>query len=214
MTDITILMVSNVGIDLDLLNSIMKHTKYPYQLKLLANNPCEDVIGFLSQDKYPYHITHFDDERYKVWNYGCEISDTEYVCFMMDSGVIVLENWLTNMMKHANGESIIIAPHILTNDKILYDFWHDFDFKYIEEPFLYHDDCQSKYLSDVLTEEYHGQTDDNIWLKAWITHRTSFPGWCTDLCYPANMDIITLNTIKSEDYKLIRALDAGIFLFD
>ena len=213
MTDVTILIVANKGIVLTLLDSVIKYTNYSYKLKLIVNNPTDDVIGFLSQDKYPYHITHFDDGRYKVWNYGCEVSETEYVCFMPDGGMIVLENWLTNMMKHVDKKSII-SPHILTNDKVLYDFWKSFKFKYVKEPFLYHNKDQMKQLAVMIEEEYQEQTDDNTWLRPWLVHRASFQGWCTDEPHPASMDVLTLNALKASSFKLVRALDSGVILFN
>ncbi|KKL90297.1 hypothetical protein LCGC14_1906110 [marine sediment metagenome] len=212
MENVTIIIAidASQGIDLTTLNSVVKHTNHPYEMSLLFNKPTKDVIGYLSKSKLTYQITKFDDTRYEVWNYGLEISDTEYVCFIPDSGMIVLDNWLAHMMKHA-GKNTIVSPHVLTNDKVLCDFW---GLKYIDEPVLPHNEEQIKQVSANIACEYHNQTDDNVWLRPWLVHRETFKGWCTDQPHPANMDVVTLNILKNSGATLIRSLDSSIILFN
>ncbi|KKN62419.1 hypothetical protein LCGC14_0512160 [marine sediment metagenome] len=210
--EIIIAVDASIGLDLTTLDSVLKHTNCDYDLNLLVNNPTKDVIGFLSNSKLEFHVTKLDDNRYKVWNYGHEMSDAEYVCFLPDSGMIVLENWLTHMMKHSS-KNTIIAPHIFTNDKVLFDFWNG-SFTYIKEPISPHQEKQMEQFAKNIEGEYSNQTDDNIWLRPWLVHRETFVGWCTDQPHPANMDVVTLNILKHSNTTFIHALDSCVILFN
>ena len=93
------------------LDSIKKHTKYPYELIIIDNGSRKDTREFLKN--YPIKKKLIRNEKNLGWcralNQGIKASKGKYVLFL-NSDTIVTHNWLTKMVAHFQGNVGIVGP--------------------------------------------------------------------------------------------------------
>jgi hypothetical protein len=80
--------------------------------KIIANDPTIEVINHLPSTGIDYIIyndpkpnDYYLNRVYRAWNYGGFNSPCENFCFV-NSDMIFSENWLTNLLKHHDGNNI------------------------------------------------------------------------------------------------------------
>lgn len=80
--------------------------------KIIANDPTESVKNHLPSTGIDYVIyndpkpnDYYLNRVYRAWNYGGFNSECDNFCFV-NSDMVFSEDWLSNLLKHHNGENI------------------------------------------------------------------------------------------------------------
>ena len=101
-------------------NSIMRHTKFPYRLIVVDNASNDETRLYLQalSRRQDVDVSIIRNEKNlgnsKAANQGMRASDAEYVC-VLDNDTLVMENWLREMVNMAEKDSKIGIVNPLSN---------------------------------------------------------------------------------------------------
>lgn len=100
----------------ELLSDVNKVEGWEVGLKIIANDPTQNVINFIKSgvidrrvkidiynDKNPYE--YYLNRVYRCYNYGGKISEYDNICFV-NSDFVFSKNWLFNLLKYHDGINI------------------------------------------------------------------------------------------------------------
>lgn len=94
----------------DCVNSIVKHTHYPYRLKIIDNGSSSSTASYLEEIKRKLNAQLIRNEENRGFiravNQGLEVSDAPFVC-IVNNDTAVTDGWLTEMVNIANSRADI-----------------------------------------------------------------------------------------------------------
>ncbi len=135
-------------------DSILKHTNYPYRLIVIDNNSKDDNKKYLSQLKHKGFTVVFNNENYgssKAWNQGIRLGQGKYILFL-NPDTLVTSGWLGKMVHCAKSDpkiAVVGAKQIDQNGNIIYAGVIEKDNKYIfrgrgekDHPHKYNQICE------------------------------------------------------------------------
>lgn len=114
-------------------NSVIRHTKFPYRIIIIDNASDDETRQYLENlskgRNIDVHLIRNEENlgNSKAANQGMHASDAEYIC-ILDNDTLVMDNWLTEMIDAAREDERIGVVNPLSNygsSKPLAKSWED-----------------------------------------------------------------------------------------